>query len=160
MLHRRRFLAGSAALALCRGALAAPEAPIVLVDGKTANGAPVALARAAWEAMGSAKIVTHTPWHDGPVTFEGVPARILMQRVGATGDRATIAALDNYTVSVPISDFNEHGALFADRLNGQPMSVEDKGPIMLVYPFDADPTLANETYYSRSIWQIARITIE
>ena len=110
--------------------------------------------------MGATKIVTHTPWHDGAVTFEGVSARALMKNVGAKGDHVAIAALDNYSVSVPLADFDDHGVVFAYKLNGKPMSVEDKGPLFLIYPFDAEPALANETYYSRSIWQIARITVE
>lgn len=162
MLDRRRVLAGLTAILLCGGAGAASNAepPIVVVDGKTATGLPIAFTRADLEAMGTAKIVTRTPWHDGPTTFEGVLASVLMKRVGAKGDHASIAALDSYAVSVPISDFDEHGAVFAYKTNGKPMSIEDKGPLFLVYPYDADPALANETYFSRSIWQIAHITIE
>ena len=40
------------------------------------------------------------------------------------------------------------------------MTVEEKGPLFLVYPYNSDPQLATKSYYSRSIWQIARITIQ
>ncbi|MGO9769451.1 MAG: molybdopterin-dependent oxidoreductase [Roseiarcus sp.] len=165
MLDRRLVIAGFAAVLVCGGPASgqtAPDAqaPIVVVDGKTATGAPMSFTRADLEAMGATKVVTHTPWHDGAVAFEGVLGRALMKKVGAKGDHVAIAALDNYTVSVPMADFEDHGVVFAYALNGKPMSVEDKGPLFLIYPFDAEPALANETYYSRSIWQIARITIE
>jgi len=165
MLDRRLLIAGFAVVLACAGPAAAQtapdaQAPIVVVDGKTATGAPTSFTRADLEAMGATRVVTHTPWHDGAVTFEGVLGRTLMKRVGAKGDRVAIAALDNYTVSVPIADFEGHGVIFAYSLNGRPMSVEEKGPLFLIYPFDAEPAFANETYYSRSIWQIARITIE
>ncbi len=163
MLDRRRLIAGFAAILVGSGsasAQTAPAAPIVVVDGKTATGAPMAFTLADLEAMGATKVVTHTPWHEGAPAFEGVLARTLMKKVGATGDRVAIAALDNYSVTVPIADFDDHGVVFAYALNGTPMSVEEQGPLFLIYPFDTEPALANETYYSRSIWQIARITIE
>jgi hypothetical protein len=165
MLDRRHLMAGFVAAALCSApalAQTAPnaQAPIVIVDGKTATGTPITFTRADLEAMGVTKVVTHTPWHDGETSFEGVLARALMQKVGAKGDHVAIAALDNYSVTVPIADFNDHDAIFAYNFNGKPMSVEDKGPLFLIYPFDAEPALANETYYTRSIWQIARITVE
>jgi len=165
MIDRRCVFAGFVAVALCGATAIAqtaprPQDPIVIVDGKTVTGAPIALTRADLEAMGATKVVTRTPWHDGETTFEGVLARTLMQKVGATGGRVAIAALDNYSVSVPMSDFTDHGAIFAYAINGKPMRIEDKGPLFLIYPFDAEPSLANETYYSRSIWQIARITVE
>jgi hypothetical protein len=165
MLDRRLLIAGFAAALVFAGSASAQtapdgQAPILVVDGKTATGAPMSFTRADLEAMGATRIVTHTPWHDGAPTFEGVLALTLMKKVGAKGDHVAIAALDNYTVSVPMADFEDHGVVFAYNLNGKPMSVEDKGPLFLIYPFDAEPAVANETYYSRSIWQIARITIE
>ncbi len=45
------------------------------------------------------------------------------------------------------------------KLNDQPMSVRDKGPLFLVYPFDLNPELYNEKYFSRSVWQIKEIEV-
>jgi hypothetical protein len=42
--------------------------------------------------------------------------------------------------------------------NGEPMSLREKGPFWLVYNYDADPAFRTETVYSRSIWQLDRIT--
>jgi hypothetical protein len=39
------------------------------------------------------------------------------------------------------------------------MSVRDKGPLFLVYPFDKDQGLFNEKYFSRSVWQIKDIEV-
>jgi hypothetical protein len=165
MLDRRFLIAGFAAVLVCGGSAAAQtapdaQAPIVVVDGKTATGAPVSFTRADLEAMGATKAATHTPWRDGAVAFDGVPARAPMKNAGAGGDHLSIAALDNYPVSAPIADFADHGAIFACKMNAKPTSVEDEGPPPLIHPFDAEPALANETCYSRSIWQIARVTIE
>jgi hypothetical protein len=134
MLDRRLLIAGFTAVLVCGGPAAAQtapdaQAPIVVVDGKAATGAPMSFTRADLEAMGATKVVTHTPWHDGAVAFEGVLGRALIKKVGAEGDHVAIAALDNYTVSVPMADFEDHGVVFAYALNGKPMSVEDKGPL-------------------------------
>jgi len=49
--------------------------------------------------------------------------------------------------------------ILATKLDGKLMSVRDKGPLMLVYPFDLDQGLYNEKYFSRSVWQIKEIEV-
>ena len=39
------------------------------------------------------------------------------------------------------------------------MSIRDKGPIFMIYPFDKNPELYNEKYFSRSVWQIKSIEV-
>ncbi|MEC8574513.1 MAG: oxidoreductase, partial [Pseudomonadota bacterium] len=39
------------------------------------------------------------------------------------------------------------------------MSLRDKGPLWIVYPFDSDPAYQTEAIYSRSIWQLEEITV-
>ena len=40
------------------------------------------------------------------------------------------------------------------------MSVREKGPLWVIYPFDSDPEYQTEVIYSRSIWQLDRIVVE
>lgn len=40
------------------------------------------------------------------------------------------------------------------------LSVREKGPMMLIYPFDTYPELHAQQYLNRSIWQIHAITIK
>jgi hypothetical protein len=44
-------------------------------------------------------------------------------------------------------------------MDDRPMSVRDKGPLWVVYPFDDVPAYQSETIYSRSIWQLDRIEV-
>ena len=37
------------------------------------------------------------------------------------------------------------------------MSVRDKGPLWVMYPFSDAPALKTETNYSRCIWQLNRL---
>ncbi len=133
---------------------------ILTVDDKTADGRTFRFTRDDLLKLRAERVSTHTPWHDGVVDFDGVPARDLMALVGATGQRAAILALDDYRVDVPLADFTQYDAVFAYAANGKPLTIEEKGPLFLVYPYDSTPQLATETYYARSIWQIAHISIE
>jgi len=165
MFQRRQVLLTiTAALIGMRFAVAetAGEAKewILTIDGKTANGRTFRFTRDDLLKLGAKRISTHTPWHDGVVDFDGVPAHELMTLVGATGEKAAIYALDDYQVEVPLADFAQYGAIFAYAMNGKPLTVEEKGPLFLVYPYDSKPQLATETFYSRSIWQIARISVQ
>ncbi len=165
MFQRRRVLlaiAGTLIGARFAVAQTAGEAKkwILTVDGKTANGRTFHFTRDDLLKLDAKRVSTHTPWHDGVVDFDGVPAHDLMTLVGATGEKAAIFALDDYQVDVPLADFTQYAAIFAYAKNGKPMTVEEKGPLFLVNPYDSDPQLATETYYARSIWQIARITIQ
>jgi hypothetical protein len=44
-------------------------------------------------------------------------------------------------------------------MDDRPMSVREKGPLWVIYPFDDVPEYQNETIYSRSIWQLDRIEV-
>ncbi len=43
---------------------------------------------------------------------------------------------------------------------GQYMTPRDKGPLFIVYPYDSNPDLKNQKFYSRSVWQVARIEVK
>jgi hypothetical protein len=156
------FAAVLAAGAPSRGqaVTAAADPVILIVDGKTGDGKPISFTLSQIEAMGVAKIVTHTPWHDGQVTFEGVPMAEFLAKVGAKGDMVNALALDKFSAEMPIADLVKYHAVMAYKTNGKIMTIADKGPLFIVYPYDSDPDLATETFYSRSPWQIARLTIE
>ena len=49
--------------------------------------------------------------------------------------------------------------MLATKMNGDYMSVRDKGPLFLIYPFDTNPELFNEKYFSRSVWQIREVEV-
>ena len=39
------------------------------------------------------------------------------------------------------------------------MTVRDKGPFWIIYPFDSNPDYQSEVIYSRSIWQLNRLEV-
>lgn len=147
-------------LLLPASALRADDAVILTVDGKLAANHPVDFTRSQLEAMPMNTIVTTTPWHDGAITFEGVPLSALMKHVGATGNRAVVFALNNYSADIPVDEFDAYEPILALKRNGEYMPISDKGPLFVVYPFDQYPELKNELHYTRSVWQVRAISIE
>ncbi len=109
------------------------------------------------EALGEAVVETSTIWTDGIQTFQGVGLNVLVDRLGITGDTLRATAINNYAVEIPVSDAVEGGPIIAYKLNGETMSVRDKGPLWIIYPYDLDPAFRSEVIYSRSIWQLDRI---
>lgn len=141
---------------------AATEKPILTIDGKIGCLGPDGSAkfdRAMLERIGMISFETTTPWYSGPVKFEGIPMTALMKLVGANGAKITAVALNDYMTEIPISDFAQFKPMLALKRNGEYMPVKDKGPLFIVYPYDSDPELKSQKYYSRSAWQVARLTV-
>ena len=162
----RRILASAlvaslAAFPLAALDLATPEGVVLLtVSGNVAVtnvGDTAQLDLAMLEEMGIRTIETSTIWTKGVIKFEGVPLDVFVERLGLTGETLRATAINEYAVTVPLSDAVEGGPIIAYRMNGQEMSVRDKGPLWIVYPYDSDADFRSEVVYSRSIWQLDRI---
>jgi hypothetical protein len=111
------------------------------------------------DKLKSRSAAMQTPWTQGKAQFSGPLFREVLAAVGAKGASLKIRALNDYVAYVPYADATELQTILATRLNDAPMSVRDKGPLFLIYPFDLDPALYNEKYFSRSVWQISEIEV-
>ncbi|WP_121066066.1 molybdopterin-dependent oxidoreductase [Chachezhania antarctica] len=153
------LLLGTAAFA----DLPEPTGDVLLtVDGditETNVGDTAQFDRAMMEAMDPVTITTTTIWTDGEQTFTGVPLSTLMAAVGAGGDVISATAVNDYAVEIPRTDWVDDGPIVAYLNNGEPMSLRDKGPLWMIYPFDSRTEYQSEVIYSRSIWQLDRITV-
>ena len=142
--------------------LAAPSGAVVLtVSGaisKPNTGHEAAFDLAMLEALPKKEIRTTTPWTDGVTTFEGFALKDLLGAVGATGETLHAVALNDYATDLPASDA-ERGVVIAYKVNGDYISVREKGPLWVIYPFDDQPDLKTETIYGRSIWQLTRLEV-
>ncbi|SON58223.1 Oxidoreductase molybdopterin binding domain protein [Hartmannibacter diazotrophicus] len=145
------------------GSLPAPTGDVILtVTGKIENtnvDGTAQFDRAMLEALPGRHATMETPWTEGKVSFDGPLGRALMEAVGATGDNLNVVALNDYAAEVPMADVLDHDTIFATKMNGEEMSVRDKGPLFLIYPFDKEADLYNEKYFSRSVWQIKSIDV-
>ena len=68
--------------------------------------------------------------------------------------------MNDYAVDIPIGDARDGGPIIAYEIDGKPMSVREKGPLWIVYPYDSKTEYRTETIYSRSIWQLDRLQFE
>ena len=170
---RRKFvgLAGFATMAGVVGARSAfaatleqPQGKVILtMSGKIANTNKNGTAQfdlPMLEKLGMQSFSTVTPWYDGKVKFEGVPMAKLMSHVGAGGSSITVKALNDYATEIPMEDFTKYPVILAIKRNDNYMPVRDKGPLFIVYPYDSNPELKAQKYYSRSVWQVARIEVK
>ena len=107
----------------------------------------------------AAPTVTTTPWYDGPRRFSGPLGQAVIDSIGATGTTLRVTAINDYITDIPLADLMEYPVILATRLDGERMSVREKGPIFVIYPFDEAPELNNETYYGRSAWQVKSIEV-
>ncbi|EZH82662.1 hypothetical protein AU05_06585 [Ectopseudomonas composti] len=102
---------------------------------------------------------TQTPWYNDPVTFSGPLLRDVLAAAGAKGERISAVALNDYRTEIPFQDAVRYDLIVATTMNGQAMSVREKGPLFLVYPFDSKAELQAATFYNRSAWQLRSLQI-
>jgi hypothetical protein len=103
---------------------------------------------------------TKTPWYAKPRKFTGVLLRDLLDAVGSAPARLNATALNDYRVEIPPEDVARGTAMLAYLLDDEPMSVRQKGPLVIIYPFDDKPELRNAVHYSRAIWQLRSLDIQ
>jgi len=111
------------------------------------------------EQLPQHSFVTQTPWYSKPRKFTGPLLRDVLAAAGAHGNMLRAIALNDYKVNLPVEDTQRHDVLLARLLDDQPMAVRDKGPLFIVYPFDAKSELRDALYYSRSAWQLKSIEV-
>ncbi len=109
-------------------------------------------------ALPGVLVETATPWTDGPQRFVGIALHALLGEVSPAAV-LSLRAVNDYAVDIPVSDVTPDYPVVAYERNGKNMSVRDKGPLWLVYPFDTHDDFQTETVYSRSIWQLVEITV-
>ena len=143
--------------------LPAPEGEVLLaVRGaiaRTNAGDAALFDRAMLEALPAQTFATSTIWTEGVRDFTGVALATLLDRVGAEGATLRATALNDYGVEIPVSDAVPGGPMVAYAMDGAPMSVRDKGPLWIVYPYDADAAYRTEVVYARSIWQLSEVEV-
>jgi hypothetical protein len=84
----------------------------------------------------------------------------LLAAVGAQGSVLRAEALNDYRVDIPVEELTRHGAIVAYLLDDKPMPVREKGPLVVIYPFDSRPELRTAVYYSRAIWQLRSLELK
>ena len=166
MWGRRRWLAAMGSVVTTGAAaqsLGVPNGAVVLSVGghivRTNQGARAAFDMGMLEAMAQQSITTKTPWYKEPRKFTGPLLRDVLALVGANGATLRMTALNDYRIDVPFDDARRFDIVLARAIDDRPITVRERGPLFVIYPFDSDPALRNALYYSRSVWQLKSIDV-
>jgi len=168
LIYTRILSAMAVALGLTSGAALAQTSPvptgevILTVSGAvpvTDVGNTMQFDMEMLQSLGETSFTTSTPWTDGQQTFTGVSLKTFIDHLEVQDGNLSAVAINDYKVDIPVSDAVEDGPIIAYMRNGEVMSVRDKGPLWIVYPFDATEDYQAEVIYSRSIWQLDRIVV-
>ncbi len=111
------------------------------------------------EALDATTFETSTIWTEGEHSFTGVSLAVLADQLGLDGDSLRATAINDYAIDIPLTDAVEGGPIIAYLMDGNTMSIRDKGPLWIVYPYDSNAEYRTEVVYSRSIWQLDRIEV-
>ena len=150
--------------ALPAAALAPPTGKVILtISGKIAEknaGDTAVFDLAMLEKLPQQTFTTQTPWDKQAVKFSGPLLRDVLAAVKASGNMIHAMALNDYKTSIPVEDTQRFDMILAHRINDQAISVRTKGPLFIIYPFDANPELQSTRFYERSAWQLKSLKIE
>lgn len=106
-------------------------------------------------------IDTGNDFSDGVAKFEGPLARDV---IGASGGSlegmGVFVAANDYRVEIPLEDFVNYDVIFATSMNGNRLSLRDKGPIWIIYPMTDNPELHDSAFNARLIWQLVKIELK
>lgn len=72
----------------------------------------------------------------------------------------TAHTLNDYSADLPVDDADNFGITLATGMNGELLPICDNGPIVIIYPYDSDPTLQHDVYYTRSVRQVDKLTLK
>lgn len=130
------------------------EATLALVR---ADGRMLELTPATLEQLTTYRMVTTTPWRPAPAVFEGVLLSDVLEIAGlGTADSIVITAENDFQVEMPRAVWATYPILLATRVNGQPHTRRDRGPIQFVMN-DEDYSRLGKAYEKYLVWMAARI---
>lgn len=115
---------------------------------------------AALEAMPVSEITTTTIWTDGIQEFEGVLLLDFLTRIGVANGIVEAYAANEYFIEIPVSQVTLEAPLIAYKRNGNYMTLRDKGPLWIVFPYDADEKYRTDEVFAQSIWQVDSFVVK
>jgi hypothetical protein len=160
-MFRRFFIATVAALCLTQGTLShATASEVLLRIDVTGDGSDIrSLTDADLAALPQVSFTTTTIWTTEPTTFSGPSLAAVLESVGAADGALSMVAVNDYKVEMPRDVVTQDVPIIANRLNGKPFNIREKGPLWVVFPYASDARYQTEEIYSYSIWQLTQIQV-
>lgn len=109
-------------------------------------------------------ITTRTAWTEGSHLFEGMSLGKILETAGIDYQQhpkalVTAIALNDYEVEFPVADVIRYDVLIAAFMDGERLSVRDKGPYWVIYPRDDFRELRDSRFDHRWAWQLKELQI-
>ncbi len=136
--------------------------PLLTISGKIGTKDHVGKAEfslAALDNLPQQTNETWTPWHNGVQKFSGPTFYEVLKAVNAQGTNVVVTAINDYASTIPIQELRQYPIILATRINGKTIPIRDKGPLILIYPFDRYPETKNEISYFRSVWNVRAVEV-
>lgn len=102
---------------------------------------------------------TKTPWTAGEHTYKGIKLSDLLERLDTEPKQLFAMALNHYSIEFDYSAVKDYPILIAQTLDGEPMSVSDKGPLWILYPMSDHPELDKPHHHHSMVWQLRSIEV-
>lgn len=110
-------------------------------------------------ALNQVVIKTASPWTRSVMEYEGPTLWSVLEEIGATDRDLEMIALNDYSIRLNADQITKGWPIIARLQNGKMMSVREKGPYWLIFPFDDYQELQTEAVYALSIWQLSQINV-
>ena len=138
----------------------APDDGEAILTMKGADGSQVMLTEAQFAALPQYAIATENEHLDGMNCYEGPLGRDIMTLMNATSaDTINLTAINDYWVEMPMSLILDYDVVFARSVNGQALSLRDKGPIWVMIPQADNSELRDPFYGTYMVWQLNRVDV-
>ncbi len=104
---------------------------------------------------------TTTIWTEGVKTFSGPALTSVLSAAGVeeVGSVIRLTALNDYIVEMDRALIEPAAPIIANRIDGDPFGVRDKGPLWLIFPYDSDDRYRTEVIFGVSVWQLRSIDV-
>jgi hypothetical protein len=159
---RRSFLVAAAALVVLGPVqVTAQEAEIagpIVLEIEVQGRDTVRFDIAALEALPQQSFSTTTIWTEGAIEFSGPSLTAVLGVAGLGMEPVYAYASNGYGVTLTFPPGDELSPIIATRIDGEPISRREKGPLWVMFPFDNDAALRNAEVFGQSIWHLVRLS--
>lgn len=97
------------------------------------------------------------PWSPDGAVWVGVRLVDVLAAHGLAGREVALRAKDNYTIRLKPTDMDGDEPLLATRMDGKPLDPAATGPLMLLWPAQAEKVMAKTAPDANWIWGIVEI---
>lgn len=109
------------------------------------------------DALPQQDFTTSTIWTTEPTRFSGPSLSAVMETSGLIAEVLTLRAANDYSITMNTSMLEENAPIVATRINGKTFGLRERGPLWVVFPYDAASRYRSEHTFASSIWQLTDV---